>query len=123
MLVGRTGDWTVSIVVDYEPECPDPPAVAEIDPEDTVGIDLGITAFIHDPDGRAVHAFDEKADRERIDRRHRDLSRKDRGSQNWERDTVVWHVPTSDSTTAEKTTARNSPTSIQHATTPYFSKT
>jgi putative transposase len=80
----RTGDWTVSIVVDYDPDYPAPPAVEEIDPDRVVGIDLGITKFIHDSDGRAFRPLDETADRERIDRRHRDLSRKERGSRNWE---------------------------------------
>ncbi|WP_431358877.1 RNA-guided endonuclease InsQ/TnpB family protein [Halovenus amylolytica] len=44
----KTGAWSVSIVVEYDPEYPDEPAVEDIDPADTVGIDLGITKFIHD---------------------------------------------------------------------------
>ena len=79
----KTGDWTVSIVVDYEPEYPDKPAVEDIDVEDTVGIDLGITKFVHDSDNRTFARLEEEDDRERIERRHRDLSRKEYGSANW----------------------------------------
>ena len=81
----KTGDWSVSIVVDYDPEYPDKPAVEDIDPADTVGIDLGITKFIHDSDGRSFESLDEQRDRDRIERRHRDLSRKAYGSNNWEK--------------------------------------
>ena len=81
----KTGDWTVSIVVDYEPDYPEPPAIEEIDAEDTVGIDLGITSFIHDSAGRSFQSLDEQTDRERIKHRHRDLSRKEYGSNNWEK--------------------------------------
>ena len=80
----KTGDWSVSIVIDYEPNYPEPPAIEEINAEDTVGIDLGITSFIHDSAGRSFQSLDEQTDRERIERRHRDLSRKEFGSNNWE---------------------------------------
>ena len=80
----KTGDWSVSIVVDYDPGYPDKPAVEEITPEETVGIDLGITNFIHDSDGRSFESLDEQRDRDRIERRHRTLSRKEHGSNNWE---------------------------------------
>ncbi len=81
----KTGDLSVSIVVDYAPEYPENPAVEDIDPEDTVGIDLGITKFIHNSDGLSFDSLDEQRDRDRIDRRHRDLSRKEHGSNNWEK--------------------------------------
>ena len=79
----KTGDWTVSIVVDYDPGYPDKPAVEDISPEETVGIDLGITKFIHDSDNRSFESLDEQRDRDRIDHRHRELSRKEYGSNNW----------------------------------------
>jgi hypothetical protein len=44
----NTGDWTVSIVVDYDAEYPDKPTVEDISVEETVGIHLGITKLIHD---------------------------------------------------------------------------
>ena len=79
----KTGDWTISIVVEYEPGYPEKPVVETIEPEDTVGIDLGITKFIHDSANRSFESLDEQHDRERIDRRHRTLSRKEYGSNNW----------------------------------------
>jgi len=81
----KTGDWTVSIVVDYDPEYPERPAVEDISPEETVGIDLGITKFIHDSNNRSFESLDETRDRDRIDRRHRELSRKEHGSNNWQK--------------------------------------
>ena len=81
----KTGDWTVSIVVEYDTEYPDKPAVEDIDVEDTVGIDLGITKFIHDSENRTFARLDEETDRERIENRHRSLSRKQHGSENWEK--------------------------------------
>jgi putative transposase len=79
----KTGNWTVSIVVEYDAEYPDKPAVEDIDVADTVGIDLGITKFIHDSDGRAFRPLDENTDRERIETRHQTISRKEHESNNW----------------------------------------
>jgi putative transposase len=81
----KTGDWTVSIVVEYDAEYPDKPAVEDIDVEDTVGIDLGITKFVHDSENRTFARLDEKAARKRIERRHRLLSRKQHESENWDK--------------------------------------
>ncbi len=79
----KTGDWTVSIIVEYDADYPDKPAIEDIDVENTVGIDLGITKFIHGSDGRAFQPLDEDDDRERIDRRHQAVSRKEHESNNW----------------------------------------
>jgi putative transposase len=79
----KTGDWVVCIMVEHEPEYPDPRAVEDVKPENTVGIDLGITKLIHDSDGRTFAPLDEEQDRERIEKRHRDLSRKQHESENW----------------------------------------
>lgn len=79
----KTGDWTVSFCVKYDAEYPDKPAVEEIDPADTVGIDLGITKFVHDSTDRAVLPIEEERDRERIEKRHRAVSRKQYESSNW----------------------------------------
>ncbi|WP_303704174.1 hypothetical protein [Haloquadratum walsbyi] len=54
-----TGDWTVSIVVEYDADYPDKPAADSICVEDTVGIDLGVTTFIHDSDNRVFARLDE----------------------------------------------------------------
>ena len=79
----KTGNWTVSIVVEYDANYPDKPTVEDIDVADTVGIDLGITKFIHDSDGRAFRPLDENTDRERIETRHQTISRKEHESNNW----------------------------------------
>ena len=79
----KTGDWTVSIVVEYDAEYPDKPAVEDIDIEDTVGIDLGITKLVHDSENRTFARLDEENDRERVEKRHRSLSRKQHNSENW----------------------------------------
>ena len=79
----KTGDWTVSIVVTYDADYPAKPDVEDIDSEDTVGVDLGITKFIHDSDGRAFTPLDEETDRTRIEKCHRALSRKEHESNNW----------------------------------------
>jgi putative transposase len=77
-----TGAWYASFCISTnQPEKPEPEA---IDTEDTVGIDLGILNFIHDSDGRSVNRLDVSADRERLEREQRSLSRKQKGSNNWE---------------------------------------
>ena len=81
----KSGKWFASVVVDYDPERPEKPAVENIHLEDTVGIDLGILKFVHDSDGNAVTPLDESEDRERIEKRHRELSRKQHDSANWEK--------------------------------------
>jgi len=81
----KPGDWTVSIVVDYDADYPDTPAIEDIDIEETVGIDLGITKFIHDSENRTFARLDETADRKRVERRHCSLSRKQYDSENWGR--------------------------------------
>jgi putative transposase len=81
----KSGKWYASVVVDHDPEYPEKNAVETIELEDTVGIDLGILRFAHDSDGNAVTPLDESEDRERIEKRHRALSRKQHGSANWEK--------------------------------------
>jgi putative transposase len=81
----KSGKWHASIIVDQQPDYPDKPPASDIDLEDTVGIDLGITSFIHDSDGGSLPPLNETEDRERIEKRHRSLSRKLHGSNNWEK--------------------------------------
>jgi putative transposase len=81
----KSGKWYASVVVDHDPQYPEKPAVENISLEDTVGIDLGILKFVHDSDGNAVTPLDESEDRERIEKCHRALSRKQHGSNNWEK--------------------------------------
>ena len=79
----KTGDWTVSIMVEYDADYPEKPAMEDIAVEDTVGIDLGITKFIYDSDGRVFVPLDEGDDRELIEKRHQSVSRKEHESNNW----------------------------------------
>ena len=77
-----TGAWYVSFCI--ETETPEPPAVEDIDPVDTVGLDLGVLNFIHDSDGRSVGKLDLSDERDRLEREQRSLSRKEYESNNWE---------------------------------------
>ena len=79
----QTGAWYACLNIEEDaPEKPDPD---EIDTEDTVGLDLGITNFIHDSDGRQVSRLDLSSSRERLEREQRKLSRKEHRSNNWEK--------------------------------------
>jgi putative transposase len=46
---------------------------------------VGILTYAHDTDGTAVESPDLSDERERLERAQRDLSRKEHGSNNWER--------------------------------------
>ena len=78
----RTGAWYACLNV--EGDTPDKPEVSEIDTKDTVGIDLGISTFIYDSDCRQINRLELSADRKRLEREQRNLSRKKHGSNNWE---------------------------------------
>jgi putative transposase len=78
-----TGAWYVSFCIKTDE--PEKPAVEDINPEDTVGLDLGVLNFVHDSDGRSVGRLDLTADRERLEREQRSLSRKQEGSNNWKK--------------------------------------
>lgn len=77
----RTGEWFASLVVDDGESTPEPPE----NPEKCVGIDVGILKYIHDSNGFAVGSLDLSDDRERLEREQRSLSRKEHGSNNWDR--------------------------------------
>ena len=66
-------------------ETPDDPAEKPENPERCVGIDVGILKYAHDTDGTAVESLDLSDERERLERAQRDLSRKQHGSANWEK--------------------------------------
>lgn len=51
----------------------------------TFGLDMGILKYAHDTDGRAIESLDLSDERERLERAQRVLSRKERGSNNWEK--------------------------------------
>jgi putative transposase len=74
-----TGEWFACVTVDGK-ETPEKPE----NPERCVGIDVGILKYAHDTDGRAIGSLDLTAERERLRREQRKLSRKEHGSANWE---------------------------------------
>src|SRR6056297_93976 len=76
-----TGKWYAVLGV----ETPDEPPAKPENPEKGVGIDVGILKYAHDTDGTAVESPDLSAERERLERAQRDLSRKQHGSANWEK--------------------------------------
>jgi putative transposase len=78
-----TGEWYVSLVVEVD-EAPEKPALSEIEPTDCVGVDLGITSYIHTSDNLAVGTLGLSDEYERLRREQRNLSRKQHGSNNWE---------------------------------------
>jgi len=79
-----TGEWYACFAVDGKetPENPD-------NPQQCVGIDVGILKYAHDTDGTAVESPDLSAERERLERAQRDLSQKEHGSHNWEKQRKV----------------------------------
>ncbi|ACV12369.1 transposase, IS605 OrfB family [Halorhabdus utahensis DSM 12940] len=88
-----SGKWyaTFGIEIDEQPEKPAPET---IDPEDAVGIDVGILKYAHDTDGTAVESLDLSDERERLRREQRKLSRKEKRSNNYEKQRMVvarWH--------------------------------
>ena len=76
-----TGKWYAILGV----ETPDDPPEKPENPERCVGIDVGILKYAHDTDGTAVESLDLSDERERLERAQRDLSRKQHGSSNWEK--------------------------------------
>ena len=76
-----TGVWYASFCL--KTDAPAKPVPEDIDPEDTLGIDLGVLTFVHDSDGRSVTRLDLSDDRECHKRKQRSLSRKQEGSNNW----------------------------------------
>ena len=77
-----TGEWFASFCISVDK--PEKPTVNNIDVEDTVGIDLGISNFIVDSHGRSIQRLDLSENRERLEREQRKLSRKEYDSCNWD---------------------------------------
>ena len=63
---------------------PEKPDVDDVDVEDCVGLDLGITNYIYTSDGDSVDWLDLSDEYDRLCREQRSLSRKEHGS-NWEK--------------------------------------
>ncbi|WP_318566968.1 transposase [Salinigranum marinum] len=76
-----TGEWFATFGVQLDREPPETPE----NPEKCVGIDVGILKYAHDTDGTAVGSLDLSDERERLEREQRKLSRKQHGSNNYEK--------------------------------------
>jgi len=76
-----TGEWFATFGVEVDREPPEPPE----NPEKCVGIDVGILKYAHDTDGTAVGSLDLSDERDRLEREQRKLSRKQHGSNNYEK--------------------------------------
>ena len=79
-----TGEWYVSLVTSVE-DTPEKPSLSEINPEDCVGVDLGITSYIHTSENLSVDTLDLSDEYDRCAREQRKLDRKEHGSNNWEK--------------------------------------
>jgi putative transposase len=76
-----TGEWFATFGAEVDREPPEKPET----PEMVVGIDVGILKYAHDTDGTAVESLDLSDERERLEREQRKLSRKQHGSNNYEK--------------------------------------
>jgi putative transposase len=81
-----TGEWYVTFGLEVEDATlPEKPGVDDLNVEDCVGIDLGITNYIYTSDGDSVDWLDLSDEYDRLCREQRSLSRKEHGSNNWEK--------------------------------------
>jgi len=81
----RTGERFVSFSLETGDEVPEKPSVDSLDASNSVGIDLGIQSYIHTSDGKMVEWLDLEDEYERLRREQRKLSRKEHGSNNYEK--------------------------------------
>ncbi|KKF39240.1 transposase [Halorubrum saccharovorum] len=81
-----TGEWHVTFGLEVEDATlPEKSDVDNLDAEDCVGIDLGITNYIYTSDGDSVDWLSLTGEYDRLRREQRNLSRKEHGSNNWEK--------------------------------------
>jgi len=82
----RTGEWFVTFTLETGDErLPEKPALDKLDANNSVGIDLGILNYIHTSNGKTIEWLDLNDEYERLRREQRDLSRKEHGSNNYEK--------------------------------------
>ena len=82
----RTGEWFVSFRLETDDaDLPEKLDVNSLDASNSVGIDLGIQNYIHTSDGKTVEWLDFGDEYERLQRGQRKLSRKEKGSNDYER--------------------------------------
>ena len=91
----KTGEWVAIFGIEMNTEPPAKPPLEDIDTGDMVGVDVGILKYAHDTDGTAVESLDFSEERDRVEREQRKLSRKEYGSNNWEKQrqrVAEWHL-------------------------------
>ena len=82
----RTGEWSVSFGLETDDATlPEKPEVDSLGVSNSVGIDLGIHNYIQTSDGKTVGWLDLEDDYEQLRREQRKLSRKEMGSNNYEK--------------------------------------
>ncbi len=80
------GEWFVSFGLKTDDaNLSEKPDVNTLDASNSVGIDLGILNYIHTSDGEIVDWLDLEDKCERLQREQRELSRKEKGSNNYEK--------------------------------------
>jgi len=80
-----TGEWFVPFGLETDDaDLPEKSDVDSLDTSNSVGIDLGILNYIHTSDGTTVDWLDLEDEYERLRREQRKLSRKQKGSNNYE---------------------------------------
>jgi putative transposase len=91
----KTGEWVAIFGIEMNTEPPAKPPLEDIDTGDMVGVDVGILKYAHDTDGTAVESLDFSEEHGRVEREQRKLSRKEYGSNNWEKQrqrVAEWHL-------------------------------
>jgi putative transposase len=84
-----TDQWFVCFGIEVDDKgLPEKPAVNSLDTGNSVGIDLGILKYIHTSDGTTVEWIDLECEYERLPREQCKLSRKESGSNNYEKQRV-----------------------------------
>ncbi|MFC7166978.1 RNA-guided endonuclease InsQ/TnpB family protein [Halospeciosus flavus] len=82
----RTGEWFVTFGIEVDDATlPEKPDVETLDSGNSVGVDLGILNYIYTSDGFAVTSLDLDSEHERLQKAGRTLSRREQGSNNWEK--------------------------------------
>jgi putative transposase len=76
-----TGEWYATFGIDVDEATTEKPE----NPVNVVGIDVGVLKYAHDTDGYAIGSPDFSEERNRLESAQRDLSRKEHGSVNWEK--------------------------------------
>jgi len=81
-----SGIWYVSFGFTLDDsQLPEKKPVDRLEEDEVVGLDLGVNNYIHTSDGQSVGWLDLKNDYDKLDSAHRNLSRKQHGSNNWEK--------------------------------------